>query len=89
MSSHTCHNISTAFDPFLSIQLPIVKGISQELEWMVVLYDTHFEKSGKWETKDMPVIKMRCKPHLTLGEVKQTLKQKLKLDEATEFVFFD
>lgn len=68
---HSCKNISTAFDPFLSICLPIVKGISQELEWNVVLYDIHEqdEKSGEWTTKDMPVVKMMCKPNLTLGEV--------------------
>lgn len=69
---HECKNISTAFDPFLSIQLPIVKGLTQELEWNVVLYDTHElnKDTEKWQPVDMPVIKMRCKPNLTLGEVK-------------------
>jgi ubiquitin C-terminal hydrolase len=69
---HECKNISTAFDPFLSIQLPIVKGLTQELEWNVVLYDTHQlnKDTEKWQPVDMPVIKMRCKPNLTLGEVK-------------------
>ncbi len=43
---HSCKNTSTAFDPFLSISLPIVKGLSQELEWNVVLYDTHEQKGG-------------------------------------------
>lgn len=67
----TCKNISTAFDPFLSICLPIVKGISQELEWNVVLYDAHEqdEKSEEWSPREMPVVKMTCKPNLTLGEV--------------------
>lgn len=87
---HVCKNISTAFDPFLSIQLPIVKGLTQELEWNVVLYETHEQnKANKWQTRDMPVVKMRCKPGLTLEEVRQSLVNKLKLDKSTEFAFFD
>lgn len=86
-----CQNVSTSFDPFLSIQLPIVKGLTQELEWNLVLYDTHEldVRTHKWQTRDMPVVKMRCKPGLTLEEVRQSLAQKLKLDEKTEFAFFD
>ena len=86
-----CQNVSTAFDPFLSIQLPIVKGLTQELEWNVVLYDTHEldVRTHKWKTRDMPVVKMRRKPGLTLEEVRQSLTQKLKLDAKTEFAFFD
>jgi len=84
-----CKNISTAFDPFLSISLPIVKGISQELEWNVVRYDTHEQKEGEWEPRDMPIIKMKCKPNLTLAQVSQTLINKLKLSEDTTFAFCD
>lgn len=91
VTCHQCHNVSTTFDPFLSICLPIVKGITQELEWNVVPYDTHTfnESSSSWEQREMPVYKMMCKANLTLGEVKRSLIQKLKPDEKSDFVFFD
>jgi hypothetical protein len=37
----------------------------------------------------MPVVKMLCKGTLTLGQVKQTLIEKLKLPADSEFVFWD
>lgn len=86
---HSCKNTSTAFDPFLSISLPIVKGLSQELEWNVVLYDTHEQKGGEWTSRDMPVIKMRCKPNLTLAQVADSLIKKLKLPDDATFAFCD
>lgn len=56
----------------------------------MVLFETHEQnKASKWQTKDMPVVKMRCKPGLTLEEVRQSLVNKLKLDSSTEFAFFD
>ena len=55
----------------------------------MVRYDTHEQKEGDWEPRDMPVIKMRCKPNLTLAQVSQTLIKKLKLSEDTTFAFCD
>lgn len=89
VTCHICHNISTTFDPFLSICLPIVKGLTQELEWNLVLYETHEKVKDSWEPKDMPVVKMVCKGGMLVSEVKQALIKKLSLDEKSEFVFFD
>ena len=73
MTCHVCKNISTAFDPFLSISLPIVKSLSCELEWNVVLYETHTKVEEDWLIADMPVLKMRTKPGMNVKDVKAIL----------------
>lgn len=88
VTCHVCKNISTAFDPFLSISLPIVKGQSCELEWNVVLYETHKKDGEDWKSADMPVVKMRTKRGMTVKDVKGILIQKLKLDEDPDNLIF-
>jgi hypothetical protein len=59
----------------LNVSLPIVKGLSQELEWNMVKYETHtYSKSSKnWDQAEMPVLKMRCKPGMKVKDVKALL----------------
>jgi len=75
VTCHVCHNISTSFDPFLNVSLPIVKGLCQELEWNMVMYETHTESksSKKWDQAEMPVLKMRTKPRMTIKDIKALL----------------
>lgn len=93
VTCHECKNISTAFDPFLSISLPIVKGLSQELEWNVVLHETHtYDKTKeKWEPSDMPTLKMRTKPNMTIRDIKDILIKKIPQLDASpdELIFCD
>lgn len=81
----TCKNISTAFDPVLSIALPIKKGfVAFELVYVPARIHEFDAETGDYDVRYMPLTTFPVPAKATVREALEIFTQKLKIDVPVE-----
>lgn len=75
----SCGNISIAFDPYLTISLPIPKSTTFELVYIPFNSHTYNEQNSVHEVNNMPVLHFPLPKGSTVADVKKMGIKKFKL----------
>ena len=81
----TCGEVATAFDPYLSIQLPIEdpRDRDQKMKFHFVPHEMHDyeDEVDLYSLKTMPIIEITVTNNTTIMDIKRQLNESLKLEK--------